>query len=73
LTKKQITLLDLAAFKAINRAEFSNSAWISRDKTEKAPGILAYTRRFNHVRFSLCFFNQAPLAQMLNAGVFVGG
>lgn len=48
---QQLTILDLAVFKAINPDELSGVGWTKKQKVELAPNIVAFTKRFNHVSF----------------------
>ena len=48
---RQITMLDMQIFKAVARSELQNLAWSRRDKFEKAPNVVEFTRRFNHLSF----------------------
>lgn len=59
--QRQITILDLAAFRSIKAEvplssgcltvqELRNGAWLGKDKFERAPHVVDCTRRFNHVR-----------------------
>ncbi len=46
-----MTLIDLPLFKAIQPEELISCKWMSRDKLQKAPNIVHFTRRFNQTTF----------------------
>ncbi|XP_078358029.1 ras-specific guanine nucleotide-releasing factor RalGPS2-like [Oculina patagonica] len=48
---QQLTILDLAVFKAIHPDELSGCGWTKKQKLELAPNVVALTKRFNHVSF----------------------
>lgn len=47
----QLTLLDFPVFAAIQPDELSSCAWNKKNKTELAPNVVAFTKRFNHTIF----------------------
>jgi son of sevenless-like protein len=46
---RQLTIMEHNLFKKIKPWEFLNQRWSKYDKLEKAPGIMAITKRFNMV------------------------
>lgn len=49
----QLTILDLNIFSQISPEELSSCAWNKKQKLEVAPNVVAFTRQFNHVHFSI--------------------
>lgn len=49
----QLTLLDLETFSKISPNELMSCAWNKRNKHSVAPNVVAFTKRFNHVRLEL--------------------
>lgn len=47
----QITIMDLPVFKSIEPEELTSCAWTTKEKLIKAPNVVGFTRRFNHVNF----------------------
>ncbi|XP_013147969.1 PREDICTED: ras-specific guanine nucleotide-releasing factor RalGPS1-like isoform X2 [Papilio polytes] len=47
----QLSLLDLACFKAIQPEELTTCGWNKRNKLTVAPNVVAFTKRFNRVSF----------------------
>ncbi|XP_013179198.1 PREDICTED: ras-specific guanine nucleotide-releasing factor RalGPS1-like isoform X1 [Papilio xuthus] len=47
----QLSLLDLACFKAIQAEELTTCGWNKRNKLTVAPNVVAFTKRFNRVSF----------------------
>lgn len=50
----QFTLIDHELFVKIDLDELIGIGWIKKEKNQVAPNVVAYTRRFNHVRESNC-------------------
>lgn len=46
----QFTLIDFDLFKKVELEELTSCGWIKKNKNDVAPNIVAFTRRFNHVR-----------------------
>jgi len=49
----QFTLIDYDLFKKIDLDELTGCGWIKKNKNQISPNVVAYTRRFNHVRSNL--------------------
>ncbi|KPJ09305.1 Ras-specific guanine nucleotide-releasing factor RalGPS1 [Papilio machaon] len=47
----QLSLLDLACFKAIQAEELTTCGWNKRNKLTVAPNVVVFTKRFNRVSF----------------------
>ncbi|KAI3384769.1 hypothetical protein SNEBB_007006 [Seison nebaliae] len=47
----QMTLIDLPLFQKIQAEELLSMGWTGREKMEKAPNIVIFTRRFNYINF----------------------
>ena len=46
----QLTLIDFEIFTKIDLEELISCGWIKKNKQQISPNVVAYTRRFNHVR-----------------------
>jgi len=53
----QFTLIDHELFVKIDIEELICCGWIKKEKNIVAPNVVAYTRRFNHVRDCLILFS----------------